>query len=196
MSKRRGGILPAIVLGTGLLAAMLPAQTLAATAEEPFESHHVKTFEAGGERGAAITSDGSLWIWGANHMGQLGDGTTEDSLEPLKIMDDVVDVSLGDFETAAVTEDGSLWMWGGDETNLEHKEIMDNVVDVELGAGHCAAITEDGSLYMWGFNYFGQVGDGTIEDRDEPIKIMDDVVDVATSFGTTLAVTADGTVWG
>ena len=196
MSKRRGDILPAIALGTGLLAAMLPAQALAVTTEGPFESHHVKTVEAGGERGAAITSDGSLWIWGSNEMGQLGDGTTEDSLEPLKIMDNVVDVSLGDFETAAVTEDGSLWMWGGDDTDLEHKEIMDNVVDVELGAGHCAAITEDGSLYMWGFNYFGQVGGGTLEDREEPVEIVDDVVDVATSFGTTLAVTADGTVWG
>lgn len=58
MSKRRGGILPAIALGTGLLAAMLPAQSLAAIPEGPFESHHVKTVEAGGERGAAITSTG------------------------------------------------------------------------------------------------------------------------------------------
>lgn len=112
MSKRRGGILPAIALGTGLLAAMLPAQALAAIPEGPFESHHVKTVEAGGERGAAITSDGSLWIWGANHMGQLGDGTTEDSLEPLKIMDDVVDVATSFGTTLAVTADGTVWGWG------------------------------------------------------------------------------------
>lgn len=72
---------------------------------------------------------------------------------------------------------------------------MDNVVDVELGELHYTAITEDGSLYAWGFKQLGQVGDGTLETRDEPAKIMDNVIDVAPSFGSTLALTEDGTVW-
>ena len=50
---------------------------------------------------------------------------------------------------------------------------MDNVVSVSLGYEHSGAITKDGSLYMWGDNYYGELGDGTTENRYTPIKVMD-----------------------
>ena len=61
---------------------------------------------------AAIKMDGSLWMWGFNSYGQLGNETTEDSKVPIRIMDDVKCVSLGDYFSAAIKADGSLWMWG------------------------------------------------------------------------------------
>lgn len=53
---------------------------------------------------------------------------------------------------------------------------MSNVNCVSLGGVHSAAITEKGYLYMWGLNSYGQLGNGTTEDSQEPIKIMDNVM--------------------
>ena len=61
---------------------------------------------------AAIKTDGSLWLWGNNGFGKLGDGSIEDRMEPVKIMDDVQSVSLGLDHSSAIKEDGSLWLWG------------------------------------------------------------------------------------
>ena len=64
----------------------------------------------GGAHSAAITKDGSLYTWGYNGDGRLGDGTTTRRLIPIKIMDNVKLVSLGSGYSAAITEDGSLYM--------------------------------------------------------------------------------------
>ncbi|MCL2223650.1 MAG: hypothetical protein FWB96_01640 [Defluviitaleaceae bacterium] len=61
----------------------------------------------------AVRTDGSLWGWGDNLFGCLGDGTTESRLSPEKIMENVVYISAGSSEMAAVQNDGSLWIWGG-----------------------------------------------------------------------------------
>ena len=64
-------------------------------------------------------------------------------------------------------------------TDKDDSEIdeIDNtgVVQVSLGGNHSASITEDGSLWMWGYNLAGQLGNGTINDSENPIHIMDDV---------------------
>ena len=58
---------------------------------------------------AAITKDGSLYTWGDNRDGELGNGTRTDSPVPVKIMDNVASVSLGCGHSAAITKDGSLY---------------------------------------------------------------------------------------
>jgi alpha-tubulin suppressor-like RCC1 family protein len=60
----------------------------------------------------AITNDGSLFAWGNNRRGQLGDGTTTDRLSPVQIMSDVVVVSAGGAHTMAITSEGNLFAWG------------------------------------------------------------------------------------
>jgi len=147
----------------------------------------------------AIRSDGSLWAWGSNWLGRLGDGTAtimeagfeivenNDRHSPVKIMDNVVAVSAGDNHTMAIRSDSSLWAWGsnafgqlGDGTTtaaVQHSpiKIMDNVVSVSAGDRHTLALRNDGSLWAWGMNNFGQLGDGTTIDRHEPVRIMDSV---------------------
>jgi hypothetical protein len=163
----------------------------------------------GGRHNAAITEDGSLYMWGHNDCGQLGDGTTEDKLSPVKVLDDVVSVSLGGDHSGAITEDGSLYMWGdnsdgqlGDGTTEKYKsspvKVLDDVVSVSLGNSHSGAITKDGSLYMWGCNELGELGDGTTEDKSSPVKVMDHVVSVSLGLGYSGAITKDGTLymWG
>ena len=74
----------------------------------------------GGDYTAAIMDDNELWSWGNNENGKLGDGTTENRLTPVKIMDEVVTVSAGYCDTMAIDKNGLLWGWGyqvGDGTD-------------------------------------------------------------------------------
>lgn len=158
--------------------------------------------------GAAVTEDGSLYTWGYNWDGQLGDGTTTERHTPTKIMNDVTMVSRGEEHAGAITKNGSLYMWGdnrkgqlGDGTCNERRtptKIMDNVVMVSLGDYHSAAITKDGSLYTWGYNNYGQLGDGTIINHNTPTKIMDNIAGVSLGDEYSAAITRDGSLytWG
>ena len=154
---------------------------------------------------AVIDEDGSLWVWGFNSSGQLGDGSTEYHNEPVKIMDGVKSVSLGEYHSAAIKKDGSLWMWGGnmygqlgdDSTDDCHEpeKIMNGVQSVSLGYNHSAAIKKDGSLWVWGWNKDGQLGDGSTEERYEPVKIMDGVKSVSLGKNHSAAIKKDDSLW-
>ena len=180
---------------------------------------NVASVSLGYEHSAAITSDGSLYMWGNNGVGQLGNGTTEDSVVPIKIMDRVMYINPGIYHSAAITADGSLYMWGynafgelGNDSTEDSNvpiRIMDNVASVSLGEEFSAAITTDGSLYMWGSNCDGQLGNGEnignflgpIDEEDAngvPIKIMDNIASVSLGYRYSAAITTDGSLymWG
>lgn len=120
---------------------------------------------------AAIKTDGSLWMWGDNDDCQLGNGTSEKSLAPIKIMEDMRTVSLGDRSSAAIKTDGSLWTWGSNYDGTVGfgpgigksipTEIMNDASTVFLGDYSSAVIKTDGSLWMGGCNDRGQLGNGT-----------------------------------
>ena len=142
----------------------------------------------------AIQTDGSLWGWGQNRRGQLGDGTTEDRPIPVHIMDDVVSVSATGFATMAIRADGSLWAWGPNYRTLPVR-ILDDVVYV-CGTGFFTmAIRTDGNLWAWGLNSHGQLGDGTRENRLDPVLVLEDVTAVSTGDTYTMALRADGSLW-
>ena len=155
-----------------------------------------------------IAQDGSLYMWGVNDFGQIGDGTTKNRYKPTKILDHVVSVSLGDYYSGAITQDGSLYMWGsndsgqiGDGTTEDRykpTKILDHVIAVSLQTGNSGAITQDGSLYMWGSNSRGGIGDGTTEVRYKPTKILDHVIAVSLGVGHSGAIIQDGSLymWG
>ena len=156
----------------------------------------------------AITKDGSLYMWGDNRYGQLGDGTKNTKTKPVKVLDNVASVSLGAYHSGAITKDGSLYMWGnnvfgklGDgttENKSEPVKVLDNVVSVSLGISHSGAITKDGSLYIWGENGYGQLGDGTKNTKIKPVKVLDNVASVSLGDSYSGATTKDGNLymWG
>ena len=120
---------------------------------------------------AAVKTDGSLWTWGLNEAGQIGDGTTHLTKEPVKVMDNVNIVAIGQRFMAAIDTEGALWTWGdnsygqlGDgSTNsvAQPHKIMDEVESIELGPNYAVALKVDGSVWTWGANDLSQLGDGT-----------------------------------
>ncbi|WP_239519338.1 immunoglobulin-like domain-containing protein [Bifidobacterium ramosum] len=155
----------------------------------------------------AVTGDGSLWTWGSNFWGEVGNGTKDAQLVPYRIpeLSDVKSVGGDGYTMFAVTGDGSLWMWGsngsgqlGDGTTegrLTPYKVP-GLTDVKIG-GLSYAITGDGSLWTWGPNSYGQVGDGTTEDRLTPYKVpgLTDVQVGSVSHGDSYAITGDGSLW-
>ena len=157
-----------------------------------------------------IQADGGLWALGNNTDGQLRDGTTICQNNFIRILDDVVFVSVGSFHTMAIRADGSLWAWGGnwngqlgDGTTIDRNapvKIMDDVIAVSAGSSHTMAITSDRVLWGWGHNGSGRLGyEGTAHELNpahpKPIRIMEDVVTVSAGFNHTMAIKTDGSLW-
>lgn len=143
----------------------------------------------------AVTRDGSLYMWGSNSFGQLGDGTTTDCLKPKKVMSGISQVIAGHRKTAVIKKDGSLWVWGyngnndlgtGDRnTYTIPVKILDNVVQADLGTSHGGAVKADGSLWMWGS------GNGA-----KPVQVIDSgVKQLSLGHAHSSVVKTDGSLW-
>ncbi|MDZ7814468.1 MAG: hypothetical protein U5N86_00225 [Planctomycetota bacterium] len=155
---------------------------------KPEDMGNVAATSAGGVHNLALCEDGSLWAWGWNDYGQIGNGKggKEYSKEPLPVrvskpedMGNVLAISAGGTHNLALCEDGSLWAWGenddgqignGKGGEKDSKELlpvrvwkpqgMGNVVAFSAGGAHNLALCEDGSLWAWGWNKYGQIGNG------------------------------------
>ena len=164
---------------------------------------------------AALKSDRTIWAWGLNTNGQLGDGTITNRLTPtqeITFATDWVAVSASGNHTMALKSDGTLWAWGknasgqlGDgsttQRNVPTQEVTGATdwVAVSAGTDYSAALKSDGTLWAWGSNAFGQLGDGTIVDKLVPTQeIMGATNWVAVSAASihTLALKSGGTLWG
>ena len=163
-----------------------------------------------GSSSLAVKSDGTLWAWGFNGNGQLGDGTTTDRLTPKQVpnLTGVVAVAAGDSYVLAVKSDGTLWTWGkndygqlGDGTKTDRltpKQVLTGVVAVAAGHKHSLAVKSDGTLWAWGWNLEGQLGDGTKStgsSAPKQVPNLTGVVAVAAGDKHSLAVKSDGTLW-
>ena len=156
---------------------------------------NVSSASTGGGVTAAVQSDGSLWMWGDNRGGALGNGTQESSAVPIKIMGGVAAVSCGGGAAAAIKTDGTLWMWGSNPTgqlgnggggNATYHyaycqtvpiQVLDGVAAVSVD-GHVAAVKTDGTLWTWGDNLTGQVGVGSWGSNNTvsvPTQVLDGV---------------------
>ena len=128
----------------------------------------VRSVAAGGDFTVALKTDGTLWAWGGNDYGQLGNGTVVSAAQPVQVLDQVTAVSAGDYHVAAIRADGTLWTWGdnlygqlGDGTLNSvsaPQQVLDNVTAVSAGANATAAVRSDGTLWTWGRNDAMQLG--------------------------------------
>ncbi len=156
-----------------------------------------------------LKSDGTLWAWGSNLYGQLGDGTTTDSFSPKQIDNDNnwYLISVGTWHTSALKTNGTLWAWGsnmdgqlGDGTTIDklYPVFIGNVwIYISAGNHHTVALKPNGTLWTWGYNYWGQLGDGTTSSKSSPVRIGsdNDWVSIAAGSHYTLALKSNGTLW-
>ncbi|MFY0525370.1 RCC1 domain-containing protein [Archangium gephyra] len=135
----------------------------------------VKRIDAGRAYNLVVRADGTLWAWGRNWSGQLGDGTMTDRPMPMQVpgLPEVAAAAGGDGHALALAKDGTVWAWGGnhfgalgDGTRIHRLTPapvpqLDKVVALAAGHSHSLAVRKDGSVWGWGHNLFGSVGDGT-----------------------------------
>ena len=164
---------------------------------------------AGDYHVAALRTDGTLWTWGDNLYGQLGDGTYTSRPTPAQVMEGVTTVAAGVGATAAIRTDSTLWTWGdnlfgqlGDGTQDSRptpQQILTDVSAVNLGGYHAAALRTDGTLWMWGSNIDGQLGTGQATEvlQTQPVQVPLNgaVLAVAAGTGHTVAILEDGSLW-
>ncbi|MGH2754652.1 MAG: RCC1 domain-containing protein [Actinomycetota bacterium] len=159
----------------------------------------------------ALKSDGTVWSWGGNDEGELGDGTTQWRSTPGRVdgLIGIVDISAGPAFNLALSSDGSVWAWGrnydgqlGDGTTTDRMAPvrvsgLSDVVSVEGGGSHSLAILSSGTVQAWGGNANGELGNGTRIDRSTPgpVQNLTKVVQVSADAYHGLAVRSDGSVW-
>jgi hypothetical protein len=170
-----------------------------------------KAVTAGWQHSLAVKTDGTLWAWGRNDQGQVGNGSTVNQGIPFEVSSDThwVAVAAGFGHSLALKDDGTLWAWGDNQSGQlgngagpdQHQPVQlggdNDWAVVAAGSDHSIAIKADGSLWTWGSNASGQLGDGTTADRDTPVQVGRDGTWTAVAGGSlfTLAVKSDRTLW-
>ena len=149
----------------------------------------VRQVWGGGRHTMALLWDGSVWTWGSDVSGKLGDGqvspsysvTNHDSFLPLRVhgpgnvgyLNSIVAISAGEGHNLALRSDGTAWAWGWNglgqlgngTTNDAYTPVqvvgVSNIVAISGRGYHCLALKSDGTVWGWGWNSSGQVGNGT-----------------------------------
>lgn len=178
------------------------------------EDHEKITMVSAGEyHSLALKSDGTVWAWGNNDHGELGNGTKVDSLSPVQVIDlegvKKIDAGSATF-SLALKNDGTVWAWGDnsmrqigtkemstDYTVPTQIEELTDIIDIATGAQFGLALQSDGKVWAWGANTAGALGNGTsVTNTEIPVSSsIDNVKQIAAGQFSAYALKNDGTVW-
>jgi alpha-tubulin suppressor-like RCC1 family protein len=176
---------------------------------------------AGYSHTCAILKDGSVWCWGENKFGELGDGTSVDRIFPVKVSlpGPAAQISAGGLyatgqlvvaHTCVVLKTGSVYCWGsnnngqlglGSTTSSTIPQLLGlaGIKQVELGGAHTCAVDMQGQLSCWGAGTSGQIGNGGSSAALSPVSVLTAIDQVSAGAKHTCAFPTDGTppkCWG
>jgi alpha-tubulin suppressor-like RCC1 family protein len=160
----------------------------------------------------AIKTDGTLWSWGSNNFGQLGQGNTTDRSSPVQVGAGTTWSSIaggGNCISISLKTDGTMWAWGrnyvgklglGDTTNRSSPVQIGALTTwlmIAAGYDHNLAVKTDGTMWGWGFNSAGQLGLGNTTSYSSPVQIGAGTTWSSVDAGEyhSLAIKTDGTLW-
>ena len=174
----------------------------------------ISAVTAGPSHTVALLSDGTVWAWGRNSEGQLGDGTTTQRTIPVKVtgLTSVTAIAASYYHTVALKRDGSLWVWGDNsygqlgggtaDGNTHPTPVqvtgVTGIAAIAASGYRTMVVKNDGTIWTWGMNDYGQLGDGTITTlRATPAQMTDliSIMSVAGGPEHSVALKSDGTVW-
>jgi alpha-tubulin suppressor-like RCC1 family protein len=171
----------------------------------------------------AVKSDGTIWAWGMNQYGQMGNNTVNSPLSvpqvtvpvmvsnsaPGGAINNPLQVTCGYQFGAALATNGTVWTWGsGSHGELGQGAVttsympaqvpgLTNITAISAGWFHILALKSDGTVWDWGNNSNGELGDGTPSNRSSPVQVLNvsNIVSVSGGDSHSSALAADGTVW-
>ncbi|MEO5333014.1 MAG: SUMF1/EgtB/PvdO family nonheme iron enzyme, partial [Magnetococcus sp. YQC-5] len=163
------------------------------------------------EHSLALKNDGTVWAWGNNQYGQLGDGFNNNRSMPYKItrLSDIVAISAGTDYTVALKRNGSVLTFGsnyfgqlGNGTTINSSipvqvSGLTGISAISAGYKSTLALKNDGTVWSWGLNQYGQLGDDSNIDRSTPVQVsgLTGISSILTVHNNSLALKNDGTVW-
>ncbi len=209
-------------------------------ANTPLEN--MVAISAGGFHSLALADDGTVWAFGLNSSGQLGDGqvgTGTQSYYSVQVKKDantplqnIVAISAGTTHSLALAADGTVWAWGAnfrgqlgngkkgttqdDEYESENYPVkmkidtntsLENIVAIYAGGEHSLALKSDGTVWATGYNEYGQLGNGKggdgelesyavrVKKNDNANAFLENIVSIAAGYNHSLALKANGTAW-
>ena len=173
-----------------------------------------KQVSCGNFHTVAIKTDGTLWGWGRNNSGQLGNNAIGNVLTPITTFaggSNWKQVSCGNDHTTAIKTDGTLWTWGssqflqlGNAQGVSRSTPVttfaggNNWKQVSSGGYHTAAIKNDGTLWTWGRNGGGQLGNANTSNVSTPVTTFaggSNWKQVSVGSANSGAIKTDGTLW-
>jgi alpha-tubulin suppressor-like RCC1 family protein len=185
----------------------------------------MKAIAAGMTHALTLGSDGTIWSWGDNSMGELGRATTASGIAGANAgliagqKSDFVDgvaVAAGNGFSLALKSDGTVWTWGADITGQtgctsfqppcsvdptvpRQVPMLNNIVQIAAGVDFALALKNDGTVYSFGSNTNGQLGSGVIlqatQNLPARVKGLPAAAKIAAGGRHALAVLANGAVW-
>ena len=143
---------------------------------------------AGPSHSLGLRANGTLWAWGNNGQGRLGDNTTANRSSPVSVVGgftDWVQAGAGGYHSLGLRSNGTLWAWGnnfngelGNNTTINRSSPVSVVggfadwVQASAGGGHSIGVRANGTLWAWGNNGSGRLGDNTIANRSSPVSVV------------------------
>jgi len=190
-----------------------PREIVLPSSELDGDGNDIKQVAVDGFTRCILFESGNVWCWGENEDGQLGDGSTEDSIDLVQVqgLQNIVAMDAGYSHACAIDDEGRVHCWGKNENGelgnntifQSSKPVRDpnveGAVAITSGSNHNCAVLSNGKVKCWGSNDLGQLGIGEGTSMSAPIQLgLSEVVQVASKYDFTYATRSDGTlrVWG